>query len=116
LPDPSIVANNGSFFRNPVVEADVAHPLLLDYPDMPSWEMNNGKFKLSAAWMIESAGFRRDTHDPETGMATWKNQALVLINETAKSTSDLFTFRDKISHAVKEKFHITLVQEPEIIG
>ena len=116
LPDPSTVANNGSFFRNPIVSPEIARDLIAQYPDLPNWEMNDGQFKLSAAWLIEEAGFPRGTHDDETGMATWKNQALVLVNESAKSSSDLITFRDKIISAVKKTFDIELKQEPEIVA
>lgn len=115
LPDPRVVANNGSFFHNPIVEPEVARQLLATYPELPNWEMNDGRFKLSAAWLIESAGFPKGYEDPETGMANWKNQALVLVNESAHSANDLFTFRDKIIAAVHDKFGLSLNQEPEII-
>ncbi len=115
LPNPSVVRNNGSFFHNPVVDPDTAKKLLSDYPELPNWEMNNGSFKLSAGWLIEQAGFYKDTHDEATGMATWKSQALVLVNENARSSSDLFAFRDRIIAAVKAKFGISLEQEPEVI-
>ncbi len=116
LPDPSDVANNGSFFRNPIVDAGTAKQLLTAYPDMPNWEMNDGRFKLSAAWLIEQAGFPRGTQDAATGMASWKNHAMVLVNQHAKSAQDLLSFRDKIISAVQDKFSIRLEQEPEIIA
>lgn len=115
LPDPMFVANNGSFFANPIVNPDKAFELEADYPDIAHWPTEDGRVKLSAAWLIERAGFK-DYHDAETGMGTWPVQPLVLVNEKAKSTADLIKFRQKIVMAVYEKFGITLEQEPEFIG
>lgn len=114
LPDPSVFANNGSFFANPVIsETDLAQ-LQADYPNMPHWPAVDGQVKVPAAWLIEQAGFK-DYHDQATGMATWGRQALVFVNESAKSTADLLTFRQKVTEAVAAKFNITLQQEPELL-
>lgn len=114
MPDPAIIANNGSFFANPVVDQATAGYLGQDYPELPHWPTSDGQVKLSAAWLIEQAGFK-DYHDPETGMATWPKQSLVFVNESAKSTADLLKFRQKILDAVKLKFNVELVQEPELL-
>jgi UDP-N-acetylmuramate dehydrogenase len=115
LPDPATVANNGSFFANPVMsDLDFAQLTNDSDLDIPHWETPDGSIKVSAAWLIEQAGFK-GVHDPETGMATWQNQPLVLVNEKAKSTADLIAFRDKIVTTVQQKFSITLQQEPEIL-
>ncbi len=112
LPDPATVANNGSFFHNPIIPADQFLQLQAHYPMVPHWQVDNNKVKISAAWLMEQAGFK-DFHDSGTGMATWKNQPLVFVNEHAQSTADLRKFRDKVAAAVKEKFGIVLQQEPE---
>ena len=114
LPDPAKVANNGSFFANPIVDHGTLTQLLASYPSITQWPMENGDFKLSAAWLVENAGFK-DFHDGETGMATWPAQSLVFINEHAKNTADLLKFKQKVIDAVKAKFDITLVQEPELL-
>lgn len=114
LPDPALVHNNGSFFANPVVSADQLSVLQDQFPGIKSWPTGEDKSKLSAAWLIEQAGFK-GVHDAETGMATWPKQPLVLVNETAKSTADLLAFRQKIIDAVQKKFGLTLVQEPELL-
>jgi UDP-N-acetylmuramate dehydrogenase len=113
LPDPAFVANNGSFFANPIVDGETFFRLSNDYPDMPHWNVEGG-VKLSAAWLLDQAGFK-DVHDPETGMATWSKQSLVLVNESARTTSQLKIFKQKIVDAVYQKFGITLEQEPELI-
>ena len=115
LPDPAQVANNGSFFANPVVDSGTFAQLQADHPDISYWEMEDGRIKLSAAWLVEQAGFK-GLHDQETGMATWPQQALVLVNENAKQTADLLKFKQKIVDGVKKMFDVTLEQEPELLG
>lgn len=114
LPDPAVVANNGSFFANPIIDSASFFQLSNDYPDIPHWNTDNGGIKIAAAWLIEQTGFK-DYHDAETGMATWAKQPLVLVNESAQKTSQLKAFRQKIMDAVQQKFGIALEQEPEII-
>lgn len=114
LPDPKVVANNGSFFANPIVSEEILAQILGVSESAKYWHLPDGKVKLSAAWLIEQVGFK-DMHDESTGMATWVNHPLVLVNEHAKSTSDLLTFKDKLTNAVKEKFKVTLEQEPELL-
>lgn len=114
LPDPDVVANNGSFFGNPVIAHKQFASLQKTYPDIVSWPAGHDMVKVSAAWLIEQAGFK-DFHDPLTGMATWDKQPLVLVNEKATSTADALTFRDKIIDSVEHHFGITLQQEPELI-
>jgi len=112
LPDPAVVHNTGSFFGNPIVsDGEFAH-IAASYDNIPHWPVEPQTVKLSAAWLIEQAGFK-DFHDKATGMGTWPAQPLVLVNEHAKSTVDLLTFKQKIVDAVKAKFNVTLEQEPE---
>lgn len=114
LPDPAKVANNGSFFTNPIVDDGQLYELLAHYPMLNYWQLGNGQSKISAAWLVERAGFK-GAHDAETGMGTWPNQALVFVNEHAKSTADLLHFKQKVIDKVRSMFDITLEQEPELI-
>ncbi|HEY1064198.1 MAG TPA: UDP-N-acetylmuramate dehydrogenase [Candidatus Saccharimonadales bacterium] len=115
LPDPAVVANNGSFFANPIISQGQLAQIQADTDMMvPHWPTREGLVKVSAAWLVEQAGFK-DFHDPETGMATWAKQPLVLVNESAQNTSSLLTFKQKIVDAVQAKFTITLEQEPELL-
>lgn len=114
LPDPATVANNGSFFANPFIDDAKLTELEMDYPDLFHWTTDDGHIKIPAAWLIEKAGFK-DAHDPETGMATWAPQPLVLVNEHATTTAQLLAFRQKIVDAVQAKFGITLQQEPDLL-
>lgn len=114
LPDPSQVNNNGSFFTNPIVDLAKYEQLKGNSPDIKSWPATDGRVKLSAGWMVEQAGFK-DIHDADTGMATWAESALVLVNEHAKTTADLLEFKKKIVDKVHEMFGVTLEQEPELL-
>lgn len=114
LPDPKIVKNNGSFFANPIIEEYKFNEWSDSYSFIPHWQQEDGKVKISAAWLIEQSGFK-DFSDPETGMATWPSQPLVLINESADSSAKVLAFKDKIVAAVKAKFNIELEQEPELL-
>ncbi len=114
LPDPAKVHNTGSFFANPIIEAAQFAGIVKRFPDIANWPVSQDRVKLSAAWLIERAGFK-DYHDAETGMATWPRQPLVLVNEKAKSTADLLAFKKKIVDAVQQTFGVTLVQEPELL-
>ncbi len=114
LPDPAEIANNGSFFANPIIDGKKFIELIDTYPTMPNWPTEEGRVKIPAAWLIEQIGYK-DKHDAVTGMATWPAQPLVLVNEHAKSTADLLAFRDEIISAVQARFKITLTQEPELL-
>lgn len=114
LPDPAVVANNGSFFYNPIISREKLTQLMDAYPNLMYWPTDDNNVKISGAWLVEQAGFK-GVHDKETGMATWEKQPLVLVNEAANSTADLIKFEQKIIDAVQSKFGITLKQEPELL-
>ncbi|HSX47726.1 MAG TPA: UDP-N-acetylmuramate dehydrogenase [Patescibacteria group bacterium] len=114
LPDPKVVKNVGSFFHNPIIDNQDFLYLSDNFPNIPHWAVGDSQTKLSAGWLIEQCGFK-GVHDNETGMSTWDTQALVLINDNAKNTESVLKFRDKILKSVKEKFGITLIQEPELL-
>lgn len=114
LPDPAKVANNGSFFANPMITRQQLEKLQAIHTNVMHWPVGEDKFKIPAAWLVQEAGFK-DYHDKKTGMATWHAQPLVLVNEHATSTKQLLTFKQMIADAVKKKFDITLEQEPELL-
>lgn len=114
LPDPKLVANNGSFFANPIVSDEALTQILGVNEGAKYWHLPDDKIKISAAWLIEEVGYK-NVFDRETGIATWEKHPLVLVNRNAKSTADLLAFRSKIVDAVKEKFGVTLEQEPELL-
>lgn len=115
LPDPAVVANCGSFFKNPIISIDAYERIKQDYKEeeIPAWAHGNG-FKVSAAWLLNEAGFK-DAHDKKSGMGTWPSQTLVLINEKAESSRDLMNFKTTIEKKVKKKFNIELEMEPLLL-
>lgn len=114
LPDPAVVANNGSFFTNSFVSKAKFDDLRQTYPEIKGWPAGDDRVKLAAGWLVEQAGFR-GVHDAQTGMATYDKQALVLVNEHAKTTADLLAFKQKIVDKVQAMFGVDLQQEPELL-
>ena len=113
LPDPSVEANVGSFFKNPIVDRVTAEYLKGDYPDMPQYPVDANTVKLSAAWMIDQLGWRGVE---EFGVSVSEKHALVVINRSARYASEVIEFTDKITSSVSEKYSVSLDREPELVG
>jgi UDP-N-acetylmuramate dehydrogenase len=109
LPDPSITPNTGSFFKNAIIEDWQLADLKKEYPDIPTYDMPDGRFKVPTGWLIQQTGLKGKTLH---GMRVHDKNALVLINESATSYADLAAARDEIIGAVRDKFRITIQQEP----
>jgi UDP-N-acetylmuramate dehydrogenase len=109
LPDPKITPNTGSFFKNALIEGWQLAELRNEYPDMPTYDMPDGNYKIPTGWLIEQTGLKGALLH---GMRVHDKNALVLINESAASYQDLADARDEISGAVRDKFRITIEQEP----
>ena len=113
LPDPEVIGNAGSFFKNPAVEQAIADSLSARYPQMPRYRDQYGGIKLSAGWMIEQCGWKgmrigdAGVHD---------RQALVLVNYGSAKGSDILRLSEEIKKSVMEKFNIGLEREVEVIG
>lgn len=112
LPDPQIVANTGSFFKNPLVTTGKLAQLQQDYLKMPFYKMKDDRVKLLAGWLIDKAGLKGYRSH---GMKIYEKNALVFINESAKDYDDLAAFRQEIIDKVYATFGIALEQEPELI-
>ena len=109
LPDPTERPNNGSFFKNAIIEDWQLKDLKVEYPDVPTYDMPDGNFKVPTGWLIEQAGLKGQLLH---GMRVHDRNALVLINESATNYADLAAARDEIAGAVRDKFRIQIVQEP----
>lgn len=114
LPDPKKVANNGSFFANPIISNTQFEALKASHPNVKNWPQPDGRIKLAAGWLVEQAGFK-GVHDKQTGMAVWPEQALVIVNVSAKTTDDLMAFKEMIVTKVELMFGVRLEQEPELL-
>ncbi|MEK7603098.1 MAG: UDP-N-acetylmuramate dehydrogenase, partial [Patescibacteria group bacterium] len=121
LPDPNVVANNGSFFANPIVDKDFFlnlysnHQQLATWPSKWFWEQPDGNYKIAVGALLESLNLK-GVHDAETGMSTWHTQSMVLVNEKATKTAQLEAFKQKIIDLVHQTYGIILQQEPEKIS
>lgn len=109
LPDPKLLPNAGSFFKNAIIESWKLNDLKATYPDMPAYDMGDGMYKLSTGWLIEQTGLKGSVI---YGIKVHDKNSMVLINESAKSYQDLANARDEIIGAVRNKFNIQIEQEP----
>jgi UDP-N-acetylmuramate dehydrogenase len=97
----------GSFFTNPIVPAGRA------VEGCPSWPAGDGLVKLSAAWLVQHAGFGRGTRSGHVG--TSSRHSLALTTEDGATAAELLAFADRIVAAVREKFGVTLEREPTAV-
>lgn len=113
LPDPKVMPNTGSFFRNPIIENWQASRLKDEYPDVKIFPMGDNLSKISAGWLVENTGIK----DLEIeGFKVYDNNALVITNTGSGTYPGLTAIRDYIIGAVRDKFRIMLEQEPEEVG
>jgi UDP-N-acetylmuramate dehydrogenase len=117
LPNIKNYKTAGSFFTNPIISKQdldkliAISPELANWPTKWFWPLDRDMYKVAAGRLAEIAGLK-DWHDTETGMATWNNSALVLINENAKSYADLDKFRQKYLDKIQSVYGIKFEQEP----
>ncbi|MGN6479744.1 UDP-N-acetylmuramate dehydrogenase [Luteibacter sp.] len=112
LPDPAVIGNAGSFFKNPVVSQAQADALALAHPGLPVWPHAGGTAKISAGWLIETAGFKGE-RDGDAGMSN--RHALVLVNHGKATGPQLWAFAQKVIAGVQAKFGVTLEPEPVLV-
>lgn len=113
LPDPQIMGNAGSFFKNPVIALHHYLRIQNDYPDIPCYPAESGNVKVPAAWLIDTLGFKGKQLG---GIKCHDKQALVLVNLSQGSGRDLLTLAREIKSAVAESFDIMLDNEVRLIG
>ena len=114
LPDPAIAGNAGSFFKNPVVARTVATELQARFEGLPVFPTPDvAECKLSAAWLIERAGWR-GCRDGDAAVSA--QHALVLVNLGHATGPQLLALARRVAASVHEKFGVTLEPEPRIVG
>jgi len=111
LPDPKIIGNAGSFFKNPTVKIALLEQIQKNYPDIPNYPALNGR-KLAAGWLIEKAGWKGRTFD---NYGVHKLQALVLVNYGNCTGQEIFDLSSQIIKDVFEKFGVLLEREVNIL-
>ena len=112
LPDPAVLGNAGSFFKNPVVGAAVAERLLAEYPDMPHYPAPEGRVKLAAGWLIDRAGMKGRR---KGAVGVHERQALVLVNHGGATGGEVIAFAHEVQERVRGKFGIEIDTEVNIL-
>ena len=114
LPDPAVIGNAGSFFKNPIVATADAEALRTLHPDMPVFPSGSaGRSKLSAAWLIDRCGWKGH-RDGDAGVSA--GHALVLVNHGNATGAQLLDLARRIAASVRERFGVSIEPEPRIIG
>ena len=112
LPDPTVIGNAGSFFKNPLVAAEQFKALQASYPNCPGWPQGE-QVKLSAGWLIDQCGWK----GKRVGDAgTYEKHALVLVNHGQATGAEIWQLAQSIIASVQEKFGVRLEAEPNVIA
>ena len=112
LPDPKVIGNAGSFFKNPTLRNDQFEALKKQFPLIVGYPVGEGETKLAAGWLIEKCGFK-GYRKGDAGCH--KKQALVLVNYGNATGEEILQISEKIISAVKQLFNITLQREVNIV-
>jgi UDP-N-acetylmuramate dehydrogenase len=112
LPDPNVVGNAGSFFKNPVIPAQQASAIKEENPSLKIFPAGEGLSKVPAAWLIDQCGFKGIR---KGSVGVHENQALVLLAFEGAKGKELLDLADEIRAAVKERFNIDIEPEVNII-
>ncbi|MFH4967830.1 UDP-N-acetylmuramate dehydrogenase [Gaetbulibacter sp. M240] len=109
LPDPKLIGNSGSFFKNPIITKSHYETLLKNFSTMPSYPVSDTEVKVPAGWLIEQAGFKGKRFG---NYGVHKNQALVLVNYGGAKGSDILELATLIQKTIKKLFNVSI--EPEV--
>ena len=111
LPDPKLLANAGSFFKNPIINIKIATKIKEKYNDFKCYQINESMVKISAAWLIEKSGWKGHK---EKNIGVYNKHALVLVNYSSENGKDIKMLSNKIKESVLKKFNIILEKEVNI--
>lgn len=112
LPNPEVLPNVGSFFKNPIVLTKIADKIKIEYKNAKFFPIDDNHTKIPAGWLIENAGLKGKLFG---NVSIYDRNALVLVNTGKATKDDLMKVKEQIIKTVEQKFGITLEQEPEII-
>ena len=112
LPDPAVLGNAGSFFKNPVVTVDQCADIIAREPSLVHYPLPDGRVKLAAGWLIEACGWKGKS----MGRAgVYERQALVLVNRGGATGAEVVTLARAIQESVYGRFGIRLEPEPVVV-
>ncbi|MDI4631919.1 UDP-N-acetylmuramate dehydrogenase [Pelomonas sp. V22] len=112
LPDPAVIGNAGSFFKNPVVSEEQCRDIIGRDPHIVHYPMPDGTVKLAAGWLIDACGWKGKSVG---GAAVYEKQALVLVNKGEARGAEVVTLARAIQESVYGRFGIRLEPEPVVV-
>jgi len=112
LPNPKVIGNSGSFFKNPIISKSHFNTLKINFPELPSYSVSEENIKIPAGWLIEHLGFKGKRFG---NYGVHNKQALVLVNYDDAKGEDIFKLSQLIQSTVKRIFDINLELEVNII-
>jgi UDP-N-acetylmuramate dehydrogenase len=112
LPDPAVLGNAGSFFKNPTVTPEQCVDIIQREPRIVHYKMNDGAVKLAAGWLIEACGWKGKAVGQA---AVYERQALVLVNRGQATGGEVMTLAGAIQTSVYQRFGIMLEPEPVVV-
>lgn len=112
LPDPKILGNSGSFFKNPVISRSHFEKVQAQFPEIKFFEVSPTEVKVPAGWLIEQAGYK-GFRKGDAGVH--KNQALVLVNYGSATGQDILALSREVQQAVFDKYSIAIEAEVNVI-
>mgnify|MGYP003638472869 FL=1 len=112
LPDPKLLGNSGSFFKNPMVSKEVFNEFIRKHPEAPFYKISDLIYKIPAGWLIEKCGVKGKRFG-DAGVH--QNQALVLVNYDEATGREILALASQIIEAVQNKFNITISPEVNLI-
>ena len=112
LPDPAVLGNAGSFFKNPVVSAEQCRDIIGRDPEVVHYPLPDGSVKLAAGWLIDACGWKGKTVG---GAGVHERQALVLVNRGGATGGEVVTLARAIQESVYGRFGIRLEPEPVVL-
>lgn len=112
LPDPTVLGNAGSFFKNPTVSQTLFNQLKESHPNIVAFPISNSEYKIAAGWLIEQAGWKGKKLGP---VGCYEKQALVIVNYDHATGQEIYDFSEAIIQSVNNLFGIQLEREVNIV-